>query len=94
MMTKAGKFKTYLSDLRKVFEFLCYNLINCFAVLPSSALQGFFFAHFPLFDSHVYRLRLAIERACHSRNSFAMQVTEVTFTEKSAILYFNNMCKY
>ncbi|XP_031574334.1 folliculin-interacting protein 1-like [Actinia tenebrosa] len=49
----------------------------------SSALQRFFFAHFPLFNSHVHRLRLAVERACHSRNSFAMQVTEA----------FNRFCE-
>ncbi|KAL9961097.1 hypothetical protein ACROYT_G029979 [Oculina patagonica] len=43
----------------------------------SRALQGFFFAHFPLFESHIKRLRLAVENACFLKTkSFSSQVIE------------------
>lgn len=52
----------------------------------SRALQGFFFAHFPLFESHVKRLRLAIENACFLKSkSFTGQVIEAVNAFKDNI---------
>lgn len=52
----------------------------------SRALQGFFFAHFPLFESHVKRLRLTVENACFMKTkSFTSQVIEAVNAFKNNI---------
>lgn len=62
------------------------NSLSSFSMLSlclvfSRALQGFFFAHFPLFESHVKRLRLAVENACFMKTkSFTSQVIEVQYS--------------
>ena len=54
------------------------NKVTVFVFCLHRALQGFFFAHFPLFESHVKRLRVTVENACFSKTkSFTSQVSEV-----------------
>ncbi|XP_048590389.1 folliculin-interacting protein 1 [Nematostella vectensis] len=42
----------------------------------SRVLQGYFFSHFPLLESHVHRLRVAVESAAFSKKSFSSLVEE------------------
>ncbi|PFX15192.1 Folliculin-interacting protein 1 [Stylophora pistillata] len=52
----------------------------------SRALQGVFFAHFPLFELHVMKLRVSIENACFGKpRLFTSQVIEAVNTFRNTI---------
>ena len=67
----------------------------CYFFFCYRALQGFFFSHFPLFEFHVHRLRLSVEKACFGQSgTFPNQVMKVRLLCLSVILSIVCACVY
>lgn len=65
----------------------------CYFFFCYRALQGFFFSHFPLFEFHVHRLRLSVEKACFGQSgTFPNQVMKVRLLCLSVIVYCVCVC--